>query len=109
MSDSSAAARSGSFVIILMSSAALCLQVNVPHAEMEEILPAARLLNRATAVAPADYDRAKAQFLAGLKDVGLHSQVSLLLMLPANGNDTTAVTMTTSCNIVRFTLNIMNH
>ena len=53
----------------------------MPHAEMEEILPAARLFSRATAGAPADYDRAKAQFLAGLKDVGLHAQVSLLLKL----------------------------
>ncbi len=41
-------------------------QVNVKEAHMEEILPAARLLSRATAVTPLDYERAKATFLVNL-------------------------------------------
>ncbi|KAL0030394.1 hypothetical protein WJX79_000988 [Trebouxia sp. C0005] len=50
------------------------LQVAVPQADMEEILPAARLLSRATAVTPSDYDRAKTLFLAGLHDAGMQAQ-----------------------------------
>ncbi len=50
---------------------------------MEEILPAARLLSRATAVTPSDYDRAKTLFLAGLHNAGMQAQVSIpLLHLP---------------------------
>ena len=56
-------------------------QVAVPQADMEEILPAARLLSRATAVTPSDYDRAKALFLAGLHDAGMQAQVSAALPL----------------------------
>ncbi len=51
----------------------------VPQADMEEILPAARLLSRATAVTPSDYDRAKTLFLAGLHDAGMQAQVSAAL------------------------------
>jgi len=53
--------------------------VAVPQADMEEILPAARLLSRATAVTPSDYDRAKTLFLAGLHDAGMQAQVSAAL------------------------------
>ena len=38
---------------------------------MEEILPAARLLSRATAVTPLDYERAKAAFLAHMQRAGV--------------------------------------
>jgi hypothetical protein len=38
-------------------------QVTVPGAELEEILPAARLLSAATSEQPIDYERAKAHFL----------------------------------------------
>ena len=48
-------------------------QVNVPSAHMEEILPAARLLSRATAVTPLDYERAKAAFLAHMQRAGVAS------------------------------------
>jgi len=53
--------------------------VAVPQADMEEILPAARLLSRATAVTPSDYDRAKTLFLAGLHDAGMQAQVGAAL------------------------------
>ena len=42
---------------------------------MEEIVPAARLLSRATAVSPSDYDRAKTLFLEGLQHAGVQVQV----------------------------------
>ena len=48
----------------------------VPQANMEEILPAARLLSRATAVTPSDYDKAKTLFLAGLHNAGMQAQVA---------------------------------
>jgi len=48
-------------------------QVNVPRAELAEILPAARLLSQAAAVRPVDYDRAKEAFLEGLSRVGISS------------------------------------
>ena len=48
-------------------------QVNVPSAQMEEILPAARLLRRATAVTPLDYERAKQGFLAHVDRAGVAS------------------------------------
>jgi hypothetical protein len=47
------------------------VQINVKEAHMEEILPAARLLSRATAVAPLDYERAKAAFLAHMQRAGV--------------------------------------
>ena len=53
----------------------VCVQVAVPQADMEEILPAARLLSRATAVTPSDYERAKTLFLAGLHNAGVQAQV----------------------------------
>lgn len=52
-----------------------CVQVAVPQANMEEILPAARLLSRATAVTPSDYERAKTLFLTGLHNAGVQAQV----------------------------------
>ncbi|KAL3160063.1 hypothetical protein ABBQ38_009778 [Trebouxia sp. C0009 RCD-2024] len=54
------------------------LQVAVPQADMEEILPAARLLSRATAVSPSDYERAKTLFLAGLHNAGAQAQTLVL-------------------------------
>lgn len=38
---------------------------------MEEILPAARLLSRATAVTPLDYERAKSAFLEHMQRAGV--------------------------------------
>ena len=51
-------------------------QVHVPAANMEEILPAARLLSRAAALTPSDYDRAKAWFLHGVDASKLAAQVT---------------------------------
>jgi hypothetical protein len=48
----------------------------VPMANMEEILPAARLLSRATALSPTDYERAKAYFLSGVDASGMVAKVS---------------------------------
>ncbi|KAK9840821.1 hypothetical protein WJX81_007219 [Elliptochloris bilobata] len=50
------------------------LQVNVPGADLGEILPAARLLSRATALTPTDYERAKALFLVGVDRAGLAAE-----------------------------------
>jgi hypothetical protein len=41
--------------------------VDVPHAEVEELLPAAQLLQR-SGEGPRDYEAAKAAFLGGLSD-----------------------------------------
>lgn len=41
---------------------------------MEEILPAARLLRRATAVAPANYERVKAAFLERMTHAGISAR-----------------------------------
>ena len=51
------------------------VQVNVPTANVDEILPAARLLSRATAVAPIDYERAKTVFLQSVQHAGLAAKV----------------------------------
>ena len=51
------------------------LQVNVPTAQMEEILPAARLLSRATSPTPSDYERAKSAFLRGVHEAAIQAQV----------------------------------
>ena len=51
------------------------LQVSVPTANMEEIIPAARLLSRATALTPSDYERAKSAFLSGMDASSLAAQV----------------------------------
>ena len=53
----------------------LTMQVSVPTANMEEIIPAARLLSRATALTPSDYERAKGAFLSGMGASGLAAQV----------------------------------
>ena len=53
----------------------LDLQVSVPTANMEEIIPAARLLSRATALTPSDYERAKSAFLSGMDASSLAAQV----------------------------------
>ena len=42
---------------------------------MEEISPAASLLNRAATVSPSDYARAKNFFLEGLQNAGIQAQV----------------------------------
>ena len=49
------------------------VQVNVPGADMQEIMPAARLLQNATSMVPSDYERAKATFLAAVQKAGLHA------------------------------------
>ena len=46
----------------------------MPRAELEEVLPAARLLSRAASVAPADYDRAKAAFIEGISRAGVAAE-----------------------------------
>ena len=48
----------------------------MPTANMEEIIPAARLLSRATALTHSDYERAKSAFLSGMDASGLAAQVS---------------------------------
>ena len=55
--------------------AARCVQVAVPDADMEELLPAARLLSRATAVTSGDYEQAKGVFLQGLQNAGAQAEV----------------------------------
>lgn len=52
------------------------MQVNVPTAQMEEILPAARLLSRATSPSPSDYERARTAFIKGVHEVSLQAQVN---------------------------------
>ena len=47
----------------------------MPTANMEEIIPAARLLSRATALTHSDYERAKSAFLSGMDASGLAAQV----------------------------------
>lgn len=47
----------------------------MPAANMEEIIPAARLLSRATALTHSDYERAKTAFLSGMDASGLAAQV----------------------------------
>ena len=64
------------------------IQVNVPTANMEEILPAARLLSRATALSPSDYERAKALFLSGVDASNLAAQVTPHLNRDPNINVT---------------------
>eukprot|EP00210_Caulerpa_lentillifera_P007372 g7046.t1 len=49
------------------------IQVNVPNADIQEILPAARLLSRATNVHERDYEKARDYFLKGLQEGGLKS------------------------------------
>ena len=50
--------------------------MSVPTANMEEIIPAARLLSRATALTSSDYERAKSAFLSGMDASGLAAQVT---------------------------------
>lgn len=47
------------------------LRVDVPAADMQEILPAARLLQSAASQAPADYERAKTAFIEAVKTAAL--------------------------------------
>lgn len=59
------------------------VQVSVPWAELQEIVPVARLLQSATSLSPAEYERAKAAFLQVLALVevdcmGLRALVNLL-------------------------------
>ena len=42
------------------------VQVSVPGADMQEIIPAARLLQNAASLSPTDYERAKGDFMAAL-------------------------------------------
>jgi hypothetical protein len=50
------------------------MRVDVPSADMQEILPAARLLQNAASRAPADYGRAKAAFIDALQQFQLAMQ-----------------------------------
>ena len=59
-------------------------QVNVPTAQMEEILPAARLLSRATSPSPSDYERARTAFIQGVHEVRLQAQVLIATLLDRN-------------------------
>ena len=47
------------------------LRVDVPTADMQEILPAARLLQSATSRRPADYERAKTAFISAVRSLSL--------------------------------------
>jgi len=49
------------------------VQINVPNADIQEILPAARLLSRAANVHERDYEKAREYFLKGLQEGGLKS------------------------------------
>jgi hypothetical protein len=49
-------------------------QVSVPHAVIEEMLPAAQLLSRATSSYPIDYSNAKGIFLEGVKTLQITAQ-----------------------------------
>lgn len=49
------------------------VQLVVPHAAVEELLPAGQLLRRASRVSGLDYPRAKARFLAGLAGAAISS------------------------------------
>ncbi|MAD20600.1 MAG: hypothetical protein CMJ52_10720 [Planctomycetaceae bacterium] len=49
-------------------------QVAVPHAVIEEMLPAAQLLSRATSSYPIDYSNAKGMFLEGIKTLKITAQ-----------------------------------
>ena len=50
------------------------MKLTVPEAELEEILPAARLLSSAAAEKHTDYDRAKEAFLKRVPDFGKHAE-----------------------------------
>lgn len=49
------------------------IQVNVPNADVQEILPAMRLLNQATSVSETDYEKSKEDYLRGLEEGGVTS------------------------------------
>ena len=51
------------------------LQVIVPGAELQEIIPAARLLQTATSLTPAEYEQAKQAFLSAVKATKIEAQV----------------------------------
>ncbi|KAL6785562.1 hypothetical protein ACKKBF_B00775 [Auxenochlorella protothecoides x Auxenochlorella symbiontica] len=61
------------------------VQVNVPAADMQEILPAARVLQNATGLRPSDYERCKADFLAAMASSGLSARGGLGAALPGWG------------------------
>ena len=50
-------------------------QVRVPQAELQELLPAGRLLSSATRLSPKQYEQAKAAFLQQVGQAGLAAQV----------------------------------
>lgn len=50
------------------------LRMDVPSADMQEILPAARLLQSAASLGPADYERAKTAFITSVTDLYLRAQ-----------------------------------
>lgn len=51
------------------------LQVSVPGAELQEVIPAARLLQTATSLSPVEYERAKQAFLHAAKASRIEAQV----------------------------------
>ena len=55
------------------------MQVRVPQAELQELLPAGRLLSSATRVSPEQYERAKGAFLQQVSHAGLAAQVPHML------------------------------
>ena len=54
----------------------------MPVAEMQELLPAGRLLSRAARVTPLQYEQAKAAFLGQVSQAGLAAQVLAARLLP---------------------------
>jgi hypothetical protein len=94
------------------------VQVSVPTADIEEILPAGRLLSRATAVAPVDYERAKSQFLEKLDSLRLTATDLTRQLEAAAARDGSTPEVPTPeesslysfrCDSTHFRLNIMSN
>lgn len=65
------------------------LQVNVPSADVQEMLPAARVLQSAASLGPSDYERCKAAFLKALRDstVSVQTEQTGLQYISDGGGD----------------------
>lgn len=80
----------------------------MPNADVEEIIPAGRLLSRATSLTQRNYDEAKTTFLDGLTNAGISSgqlgeEIKKLIMPEANQlNDASEVGIDCSCTAKRI-------
>lgn len=72
------------WVYVTVKSGIVMFQVNVEQADMEEISPAAPLLNRAATLSPSEYQQAKDLFLTGLESAGIQAQVGCSLLCCLN-------------------------